>query len=77
MENAEDARLKGYDKMNDIPANLIYNPNELDKWLDETSVPLSDDDMKAMSAYFDSENFQHAESTLCDLTSIDKQKNEI
>ena len=43
--------------MNDIPANLIYSPNELDKWLDETSAPLSDDDMKAMSAYFDSESF--------------------
>ena len=47
--------------MNDIPANLLYSP-ELDKWLDETSVPLSDDEMKAMSAYFDSESFQHEES---------------
>ena len=43
--------------MNNIPANLIYSPNELMRWLDETSVPLSDDEMKAMSAYFDSENF--------------------
>ena len=43
--------------MNDIPANLLYDPTELDRWLDETSVPLSDDDMKAMSAYFDSEHF--------------------
>lgn len=42
--------------VNDIPANLIYHPNELERWLDETSVPLSDDEMKAMSAYFDSEN---------------------
>ena len=41
--------------MNDIPANLLYSPNELEKWLDDTSVPLSDDEMKAMSAYFDSE----------------------
>ena len=41
--------------MNDIPANLLYNPNELDRWLDDTSVPLSNDEMKAMSAYFDSE----------------------
>ena len=48
--------------MNDIPANLIYSPNELDKWLDETSVPLSDDEMQAMSAYFDSENFKYEES---------------
>ena len=63
--------------MNEIPANLLYSQNELERFLDETSVPLSDDEMKAMSAYFDSENFQHEESILCDLTSIDKQKNEI
>ena len=44
--------------MNEIPANLLYSPNELEKWLDDTSVPLSDDEMKAMSAYFDSEHFQ-------------------
>ena len=48
-------------KMNDIPANLIYSPDELEKWLD-SSQPLSDDDMKAMSAYFDSENFKYEES---------------
>ena len=59
--------------MNDIPANLIYSPSELEKWLDETSVPLSDDEMKAMSAYFDSESFQYAESNLCDMINIDKQ----
>ena len=41
--------------MNDIPANLLYSPNELERWLDDTSVPLSDDDIKAMSAYFNSE----------------------
>ena len=41
--------------MNDISADLIYSPDELDRWLDETSVPLSDDEMKAMSAYFQSE----------------------
>ena len=41
--------------MNNIPTNLIYSPKELEKWLDETSVPLSDDDIKAMSAYFDSD----------------------
>ena len=63
--------------MNDIPSTLIYSPDELDKWLDETSVPLSDDEMKAMSAYFDSESMQYEENNLCDLTSIDKQKNEI
>ena len=52
--------------MNDIPADLIYHPNELEKWLDETSVPLSDDEMQAMSAYFDSDNFKYEENNLCD-----------
>ena len=59
--------------MNGIPANLLYSQNEIEKWLDETSVPLSDDEMKAMSAYFQSESFQHAESNLCDMINIDKQ----
>ena len=44
--------------MNDLPANLLYSPYELEKWLDETSAPLSDDEMKVMSAYFDSESFK-------------------
>lgn len=48
--------------MNEIPANLLYSPDELEKWLDETSAPLSDDEMKAMSAYFDSESFKYEES---------------
>ena len=61
--------------MNDIPANLLYDPNELEKWLDDTSVPLSDDEMKAMSAYFDSENFNYEENNLCDIINIDKQNN--
>ena len=43
--------------MNDIPANLLYDPTELERWLDDTSAPLSDDDISAMSAYYDSENF--------------------
>ena len=63
--------------MNDIPANLIYSPDELEKWLDETSVPLSDDDIKVMSAYFDSENFQFPNNNLCDIINIDKQNNEM
>ena len=40
-----------------MPANLLYSPNELERWLDETSAPLSDDDIRAMSSYFDSESF--------------------
>ena len=47
--------------MNDIPANLLYDPNELEKWLD-SQPPLSDDEMKAMSAYF-----QFPENNLCDI----------
>ena len=43
--------------MNDIPSDLPYGPNELESWLDETSAPLSDDEMVAMSAYFDSDSF--------------------
>ena len=63
--------------MNDIPANLLYDPTELERWLDDTSTPLSDDDIKAMSAYFDSENFQFPESNLCDIINIEKQNKEM
>ena len=59
--------------MTDIPANLLYNPAELEKWLDDTSVPLSDDDIRQMSAYFHSESFQYEENNLCDIINIDKQ----
>ena len=40
-------------EMNDIPANLLYNPAELEKWLDDTSVPLSDDELEDMAKIFD------------------------
>ena len=60
--------------MNDIPANLLYSPDELERFLDDTSAPLSDDDMKAMSAYFDSEHFQFPDDSLCDIIDIEKQK---
>ena len=60
--------------MNEIPANLLYDPNELEKWLD-SQPPLSDDEMKAMSAYFQSESFKYEESNLCDIINIDKQNN--
>ena len=42
-------------KMNDISADLTCNQQELSSWLDETSAPLSDDEMEEMSAYFQSE----------------------
>ena len=57
--------------MNDIPANLLYSPNELERWLDDTSVPLSDDDIRHMSAYFDSEHIQFPNNNLCDMIDID------
>ena len=63
--------------MNDIPANLLYSPDELERWLDDTSVPLSDDDIKAMSAYFDSENFKYEESNLCDIININSKIHKI
>lgn len=50
--------------MNDIQINLLYSPDELERWLDETSTPLSDDDIRAMSAYFDSESFQYTNNSL-------------
>ena len=49
-------------EMNDIQADFLYSPNELDRWLDETRAPLSDDEMEAMSAYFHTESFQYEES---------------
>lgn len=63
--------------MNDIPANLLYDPNELEKWLDDTSVPLSDDEMKAMSAYYDSESFQFPDNNLCDIININSKTHKI
>ena len=46
-----------------LPTDLTCNQQEIQVWLD-SSPPLSDDEMKAMSAYFDSENFQHEEEIL-------------
>ena len=47
--------------MNDIPADSPYCQNELERFLDETSAHLSDDEMEEMSAYFQSESLQHEE----------------
>ena len=58
--------------MNDIPANLLYSQDEIEKWLD-SSPPLSDDEMKAMSAYYGSEHFQFPDDSLFDIINIDKQ----
>ena len=53
--------------MNGLPANLLYDPEELEKLIDDTSVPLSDDEMKDMSVYFDSEHFQFPDDSLFDI----------
>ena len=39
--------------MNEIPANLLYSPAELERWLDDTSVPLSDEELEDMAKIFD------------------------
>lgn len=38
--------------MNDIPANMLYSQEELERWLDETSVPLSDEELEDMAKVF-------------------------
>ena len=38
--------------MNGLPANLLYDPTELERWLDDTSVPLSDDELEDMAKIF-------------------------
>ena len=35
-----------------LPANLLYSPDELEKWLDDTSVPLSDEELEDMAKIF-------------------------
>ena len=57
--------------MNDIPANLIYSPNELEKWLNETNVPLSDDEIVDMSVYFN-ENNLCTTNEICDIIKVDE-----
>lgn len=52
--------------MNDIPADLTCSQDDIDKWLAETSAPLSDDEMEAMSAYFQSE-IQFTNCNFCDI----------
>ena len=52
--------------MNDIQASLLYDPEELEAWLD-SQPPLSDDDMKEMSAYYEQESMQFPENNLCDI----------
>ena len=37
--------------MNDVPADSPYSPEELDRWLGETSAPLSDYEMEERNKY--------------------------
>ena len=57
--------------MNDIPANLIYSPYELEKWLDDTSAPLSDDEIVDMSVYFNEKKLCTT-NEIFDIIEVDK-----
>ena len=57
--------------MNDIPANLIYSPNELEKWLADTSVPLSNEEIVDMSVYFNENNLCKT-NEIFDIIEVDK-----
>lgn len=59
--------------MNTIPATLIYSPTELERWLDETSVPLSNEEIVDMSAYFNQKNLCTT-NEICDIIEVDKNK---
>ena len=57
--------------MNNIPANLIYSPNDLEKWPDETSVPLSNEEIVNMSVYFN-ENKLCKTNEIFDIIEVNK-----
>ena len=61
--------------MNDIPVNLIYSPTELERWLDDTSVPLSNEEIVDMSVYFN-ENKLCKTNEIFDITKADKDNKE-
>ena len=57
--------------MNDITANLIYRPYELEKWLADTNVPLSNEEIVDMSVYFN-ENNLCTKNEIFDIIEVDK-----
>ena len=57
--------------MNSLPANLIYSPNELEKWLADTNVPLSNEEIVDMSVYFN-ENKLCKTNEIFDIIEVDK-----
>ena len=61
--------------MNDIPANLIYRPEELERWLADTSVPLSNEEIVDMSVYFN-ENKLCTTNEIFDIIEVDKDNKE-
>ena len=61
--------------MNDIPANLLCSPKDLERWLDETSVPLSDDEIVNMSAYFNEKNLCTT-NEIFDIIEVDEDNKE-
>ena len=61
--------------MNDLPANLLYSPYELEKWLDETSAPLSNEEIVNMSAYFN-ENNLCTTNQIFDIIEVDEYNKE-
>ena len=58
--------------MNDIPATLIYSPTELDRWLDDTSVPLSNEEIVDMSVYFNEKKLCTT-NEIFDIIEVDKR----
>ena len=57
--------------MNNIPANLIYRPEELERWLDDISAPLSNEEIVDMSVYFN-ENKLCKTNDIFDIIEVDK-----
>ena len=61
--------------MNDIPANLIYSPYELEKWLADTNVPLSNEEIVDMSVYFNENNLCTTKE-IFDIIEVDEDNKE-
>lgn len=61
--------------MNNIPANLLYSPYELEKWLDETSAPLSNEEIVNMSVYLN-ENNLCITNEIFDIIEVDEDNKE-
>ena len=61
--------------MNNIPTNLLYSPYELEKWLDETSAPLSNEEIVNMSVYLN-ENNLCITNEIFDIIEVDEDNKE-